>query len=73
VENKLHTIKNRIEYPLGLRQKFLPAAHFVSIFCCLNRDAFDLKFLVLSTNSLVVKMISTPILSDYNNTICTKQ
>jgi len=39
----------------------------------INRDAFDLKFLILSTNSLVVKMISTPILNDHNNTICTKQ
>jgi len=36
-------------------------------------DAFNLKFLVLSTNSLVVKMIRTPILSDLNDTICTKQ
>jgi len=30
----------------------------------LNRHAFDLKFLILSTNSLVVKMNPTPILSD---------
>jgi len=32
-----------------------------------------MKFLILSTNSLVVKMIRTPILSDLNDTICTKQ
>jgi len=38
-----------------------------------DRDAFDLKFLVLSTNSLVVKMTPTPILSDHNKIICTKQ
>ena len=42
-------------------------------FFCLNRDAFDLKILVLSTNSLVVKMIPTPILSDHNDIIRTKQ
>jgi len=29
------------------------------IIFCLNWDAFDLKFLILSTNSLVVKMIRT--------------
>jgi len=39
----------------------------------LNWDAFDVKFLFLSTNSLVVKMIPTPILNDHNNIICTKQ
>jgi len=38
----------------------------------LNQDAFDLKFFILSTNSLVVKMIPTPILSDHNDTVCTK-
>jgi len=38
-----------------------------------NRDAFDLKFLVLSTNPLVMKMIPTATLSDNNDTICTKQ
>jgi len=42
------------------------------IFFSLNWDAFDLKFDILSTNSLVVKMIQTPILSDHNDTICTK-
>jgi len=36
-------------------------------------DAFDLKFLILSTNSLVVKMIPAPILNDHNDTVCTKQ
>ena len=36
-------------------------------------DAFHLKFFILSTNSLVVKMIRTPILSDHNETICSKQ
>jgi len=35
--------------------------------------AFEFKFLVLSTNSLVVQMIQTPILSDYNYTTGTKQ
>jgi len=39
----------------------------------LNRDDFDLKFLILSTNSLVVKMIPTTILSDHNDKVCTKQ
>ena len=37
------------------------------------RGAFEFNFLVLSTNLLVVEMIQTPILSDHNNTICTKQ
>ena len=51
---------------------------FVCLFVCLFgfasfRDAFHLKFLILSTNSLVVKMNQTPILSDLNNTIYTKQ
>ena len=40
--------------------KIWPAAHFFHFFC-LNWDAFDLKVLVLSTNSLVVKIIPTPI------------
>ena len=39
----------------------------------LNWYAFDLKFLILSTNSFVVKMIRKSILSDHNNTVCTKQ
>jgi len=39
----------------------------------LSWDAFDLKFLILSTNSLVVKMRPTPILRDHNDTICAKQ
>jgi len=39
----------------------------------LNRDAFDLKFLILSANSLMVKMNWISILSDHNDTICTKQ
>jgi len=34
---------------------------------------FIFKFFILSTNLLVVKMIRTQILSDNNNTICTKQ
>jgi len=38
-----------------------------------NRDAFDLKFLVLSTNSLVVKIISTLILNNHDDVTCTKQ
>jgi len=38
----------------------------------LNQDAFDLKFLIVSTNLLVVKMIPTPILRDRNDTVCTK-
>jgi len=49
--------------------KIWPEAQFFH----LNRDAFDLKFLVLSTNSLVVKMIPTPKLSDHDDIICTKQ
>ena len=36
-------------------------------------DAFDLKFLIVSTNSLVVKMIRTPIPSDNNEAICSKR
>jgi len=39
----------------------------------LYRNAFDLKFLIMSTNSMVVKMIATPILSDHNDIACTKQ
>jgi len=42
------------------------------IFFFLNRDAFHLKFLILSTNSLVTKKIRTPILNDHRDTICTK-
>jgi len=34
-------------------------------------DAFDLKFIILSTNLLVT--IRTPVLSDHKDTICTKQ
>jgi len=36
-------------------------------------DAFHMKFFILSTDSLVVKMISTPILNNHIGTICTKQ
>jgi len=39
----------------------------------INRDAFDLKFLALFTNSLVMKMIPTLILTDHNDIISTKQ
>jgi len=53
--------------------KNLACGALFSIFFCLNRDKFDLKFFVLSTNSLVAKMIPTPILSDHNDLICTKQ
>jgi len=53
--------------------KNLACGAFFHTFFFLNWDAFDLKFLVLSTNSLVVKIILTPILSDYNGTVCTKQ
>jgi len=49
-----------------------PVAHFFVILS-LNWDAFDLKFLILSTNLLVVKMIRTPILNNHNGRICTKQ
>jgi len=52
----------------GLRRIF-----FIFFFFFLHRHAFDLKFLILSTNSLVVKMIRTPILNDHKDTICTKQ
>jgi len=52
--------------------KIWPAAHFFTNFL-LNRDASDLKFLVLSTISLVVETIPTPILSDHSGIICTKQ
>jgi len=38
--------------------KNLACGAFFSISFCLNWDAFDLKFLVLSTKSLVVKLIS---------------
>ena len=40
---------------LLFHQRFWSAAHF-SITNFSNRDAFDLKFLILSTNSLMVKM-----------------
>jgi len=53
--------------------KNLACGALFSYFCCSNRDAFDLKIFVLSTNSLVVKMIPTQILSDHNDIICTKQ
>ena len=53
--------------------KNLACGAFFSQSFCLNRDAFDLKFLVLSTNLLVVKMIPPPILSDHNDIICSKQ
>ena len=53
--------------------KKLVCGTFSSQFFYLNQDAFDSKFLVLSTNSLVVEMIPTPILSDHNDMICTKQ
>jgi len=35
--------------------------------------AFNFKCLILSTNKFFVKVIRTPIISDHNNTICTKQ
>jgi len=38
-----------------------------------TRDAFDLKFLIMSTNSLEVKMIPTLILNDHNDIVCTKK
>jgi len=53
--------------------KNLACGAFFSYCFCLNRVSFDLKFLVLSTDSLVVKMIPTPILSDHNDLICTNQ
>jgi len=53
--------------------KNLVCGAFFSYKIFLNRDAFDLKFLILFTNSLVVKMIQTPILSDHNDKNCTKQ
>jgi len=51
----------------------LACGAILSYFSYLNRDAFDLKFFVLSTNSLAVKRIPTSILSDHNDMICTKQ
>ena len=39
----------------------------------LVRDAFDLKFVNLSTDWLVVKIVSTPVLKDHNYKMCTKQ
>jgi len=47
--------------------------HIFFIIFFLNRDACDLKSLILCTNSMVVKMIPTPILSDHNDTVCAKQ
>jgi len=43
-----------------------------NLFSFLNRDAFDLKFLIMSTNSLVMKMIRTLILNDHNDVVCIK-
>jgi len=52
--------------------KNLACGAFSSYRIFLNRDAFDLRFLITSTNLIVVKMIPTPILSDRNDIICTK-
>ena len=52
--------------------KKLACGAFFSYKNFLNRDAFDLRFLITSTNLIVVKMIPTPILSDRNDIICTK-
>jgi len=49
----------------------LACGAFFSYNIFLNQDEFDLKFLIMSTNLLVVQMI--PILGDHNDTICTKQ
>jgi len=46
---------------------------FFSYQSSLNQDAVDLIFLITSTDSLVVKMIPNPILSDHNDIVCTKQ
>jgi len=56
--------------------KNLACGAFFSYKNLLNRlgDAIDLKFLIMSTNSLEMKleMIPTPILSDRNEIVCTK-
>jgi len=52
--------------------KNLACGAFFSDNFFLNRNAFDLKFLIMSTNSLVVIMIPTPILSDHNDRVFTK-
>jgi len=54
---------------------FIKNVAYGALFSCkffLNRDAFDLKFLIMSIKSLVVKMIPTPILRDRNDIVCTK-
>jgi len=53
--------------------KNLACGAFFSYKIFLNRDAFDMKYPIMSANSSVVKTISTPILSDHNDTVCTKQ
>jgi len=52
--------------------KNLSCGAFSSYKIFLNQNAFDLKFLIMSTNSLVVEMIPTPILNDRNDTVCTR-
>jgi len=56
-----------------LFHKNLAFGAFFSYKIFLNRVAFNVKFFIVSTNSLVVKMITIPILSDHNDIICTKQ
>jgi len=51
----------------------LACGAFFSYKIFLNRGAFDMKYPILSANSSVVKTISTPTLSDHNDTVCTKQ
>ena len=53
--------------------KNLTCGAFFSYNFFLNRDAFDLKFLIMSTNPLVVKMIPTPIVNDHNDIVCYEQ
>ena len=58
----MHVVRRKTD--IGRARIFF--RHFLEV-------AFDLKFLALSTNSLVVKTIPTPTLSDHNDIICTKQ
>jgi len=66
------SIKNLACGTFGFIKNLACSAFFLAIFF-LNRDAFNLNFVILSTNSLVMKMIPTPTLSDHNDTICTNQ
>jgi len=58
---------------LSMKKSGLRRICFIKKFPLIVLDAFDFTMLVQSTNSLVLKMIQTPTLSDHNHTICSNQ